>query len=932
MTDGRLPFTEGVGRRSLAALLMFAMAFALSPLAAQAEGRLNMTVLEGANNVAAALSWSKLTYTTANDAIIGRDDLSPDNLSSGLVQGLLAAPLLLTGSSALNADVKAELTRLGVKTVHILGGTGAISSSVESALRADGYSVRRYSGKSRIETAVAVAEQFGGSAATGFLSRAFGSGSDETGTWADALGGGAWSAQSGWPVLLSQSDTLTPATRTYIQGSRLRKIIILGGTSAISAAAEAQVQALGVTTERVSGANRFATATAIATKRGFASAAAPTTIVLADGQNTNAWAAGFAAAGYAASGKPIVLSNAGALPTETDSWFAGGTSAKNLIVAPYVVEAASTAAANKLSLLKKAAVTLDATSFANNANITGKVFPKDDVTSSSVSGPCVATTTLTLAASTGAFSVPITGNFAPGSCALTFTTTYSNSSTQTDPLTVTIVGPGPTATVTDGPELTNVVVNNSTDKHVVLKYTFDEAVTLIDTTPFTKFKLYAFNSATFAPDAPPASAPFARPDPSDNKSILVSFLKTNYARSTTATVMTGAVKDFDQKENPPGARGVQAVSYAAARTIRPDLVSVTLAPFNNANTGEADAWVVRATFKFDEPATMTSGGFALYKLVDVGGVSRAAVRLLDGNGVSTGDGTDTHVMEYKTTVPGNFADSAAAQAYIDSIRYGWVDIANPGPPTEAVKNSEGLANLSHTVAINGGALTSNKHLLSIEPIPTANKVKFTFNVSVTTILNTTNFFVINHAGDVIDSSNSWAVQTGTVIEVPFATGKIDGQITMGGVRSEALDGGGTFHTREASSGAHTYATGTTLAPDLLKVIRAPSAQDPFGGAATQYKVTYRFNKNLDSTLAIVEDNLLGYKSDGTSSTLNVGVACVYGVIKTDIVCTVDDDDPPTFSAVADGVLFAVKAGTVRSADVSILTYLNYETSKIPSAS
>ncbi len=43
-------------------------------------------------------------------------------------------PILLTGTYALPAAVADEIDRLGVGTVYVLGGTGVVSTAVETAL------------------------------------------------------------------------------------------------------------------------------------------------------------------------------------------------------------------------------------------------------------------------------------------------------------------------------------------------------------------------------------------------------------------------------------------------------------------------------------------------------------------------------------------------------------------------------------------------------------------------------------------------------------------------------------------------------------------------------------------------------------------------------------------------------------------------------
>lgn len=936
MTDVRLPSAEGRWR-ALAALVAAALMLAMLPLgSAHAEDRVNMTQLSGSDNIAAALAWSKHAFPTeAKNVVLGRSDLPPDNLASGLLQGVLDAPLLLTAGNSLHASVEAELERLKAVTVHILGGLSAISASVESKLRSEGYAVRRYSGTTRIETAVAIANAQAGAATTALLARAFGTTADPTSAWADALAGGAWAADDSFPVLFTQTETLTASTKDYLTSSRIRTVNILGGTGAVSQAVEDQLKAMDIAVKRVSGATRFATAIAIAKERGFDTAGDTdvTSIVLADGQHTDGWAAGFAAAGYAAD-KPIVLSNGSALPAETDAWFSGASASDSLIVAPYVTEAAAKAAADEMGLLKKAAVTLDATSFPNNGNITGKVTPMDDVKSVTVSGPCVTAGTVTPNATTGAFSLPISQSFAPGSCTLTFTVTYKNDSTQTNPVTVTITGPGPNATVLNGPELTTVAVNNQTDDHVVIKYTFDEPVTL-DTVGTETFKLVGFDTVLSSPHAP--AAPFVRPDTSDTKSVLSSFKKEEYLRSTTAVVEAGAVKGTTgQVLNPEGSRPLQNVTFDAGRTTRPDLVSVSIQsnPVNRGTTA-APEWVARAVFTFDTAATAVTEN--QYALMTAAGAWHEALRVVSG------DGTTQHTAEFGLEDgTGPFGADAtaedAAETFIGQVRRGMVEYDSTNAEA-AVEDAWGQDNISQTVSVGTAALTI-PNLTTVTVLASSNQVRYTFaaNVDLPASPLGENFFVYTHNGTRIlgtAGAGSVANDSAATVLVGFAANALDEAVSGGGtlpgaVKDEADADTARFQTRPTSDGDQVYLSASTLAPDLQKVIKAAASDDPFGGsAATEYVVTFRFNKAVAS---VTDARFKMYDQAGAPAAFDT--ECTEGqttATSVDVLCTVLDDNATLFASVKDAVLFAVEFDAVRSKDRAT-TYSNYPTSKVPSSS
>ncbi len=161
--------------------------------------------------------------------------------------------------------------------------------------------VDRISGSSRILTAVAVSEATFSSAETVVISRA-----DQ---FADALVGAVVAAENDAPILLVNSTSLPPEVLAEIARLGATDVIILGGTSAVSAEVEVE---LGQTTtvRRIEGISRFDTAAAAAAEAPDQS----TVFVAAGGDFPDA----LSAAPYAAFlGNPIVLTGTDELPTPT---------------------------------------------------------------------------------------------------------------------------------------------------------------------------------------------------------------------------------------------------------------------------------------------------------------------------------------------------------------------------------------------------------------------------------------------------------------------------------------------------------------------------------------------------------------------------------------------------------------------------------------
>jgi hypothetical protein len=172
--------------------------------------------------------------------------------------------------------------------------------------------VQRISGASRFDTAIATSQDefpLSGSATAVVLTRAD--------TYPDALAGVPLAAKVGGPLLLTSSNSLSAAVRAEIvrvlpPGGQ---VYILGGTSAVSAAVETTITGLGFVVQRLAGANRFATAVAVAGALGN-----PTTVLEATGLNfPDALAGGPAAI---EDGAAILLTNGKVQAAETTAYLA----------------------------------------------------------------------------------------------------------------------------------------------------------------------------------------------------------------------------------------------------------------------------------------------------------------------------------------------------------------------------------------------------------------------------------------------------------------------------------------------------------------------------------------------------------------------------------------------------------------------------------
>ena len=226
----------------------------------------------------------------------------PDALTGGLFAAKLGAPILLAGGDDIPQVTVDELTRLQPESIFVLGATAAISTAAEAALNGlTSGAVTRLSGPSRFDTSAAIsAAAFPATAGTVFIATG--------GNFPDALAGGPLAFAEDGPVLLVAGD-VPAAIQAELERLRPERVVILGGTGAVSEAVATQLQQItGVVPERLSGASRFDTAAAIS-----AEFEAPTdTVFAATGANFPDALAGVPAAAAAAA--PILLV-AGDVPT-----------------------------------------------------------------------------------------------------------------------------------------------------------------------------------------------------------------------------------------------------------------------------------------------------------------------------------------------------------------------------------------------------------------------------------------------------------------------------------------------------------------------------------------------------------------------------------------------------------------------------------------
>ncbi|MGN6246426.1 MAG: cell wall-binding repeat-containing protein [Motilibacteraceae bacterium] len=353
---------------------------------ASATSSVTVTRAAGATRYLTAVDVSQKTFrvNTGDPAItnvvIASGENFPDGLAASALAGKLGSPVLLVPAvGAAPQAVKDELTRLGATTVTVVGGTGAVSDATVASLGVA--NVVRVAGQDRYATAVAVAAAIGkANIGSSDLDGAGGAGAEVTAIvargdlYADALAASALANKGHHPIFLTNPSTLTPVTKDALAAFGIQRVIIMGGTGAVSTPVEDAIKAAGIETVRVAGTDRYDTARKLAdvlvssnTQLSYAGLtgtvgfSAEGAVVATALDFPDALAAGPHAAVVnpqtapaAAKGGPILFVRGGTVPTSTKDFF---TLNRNTLSHFTVVGGTGVVPDSAVSALKAAATT-----------------------------------------------------------------------------------------------------------------------------------------------------------------------------------------------------------------------------------------------------------------------------------------------------------------------------------------------------------------------------------------------------------------------------------------------------------------------------------------------------------------------------------------------------------------------------------------------
>lgn len=194
--------------------------------------------LAGSDRFATAAEISQASFEAANTdvAYVATGLDFPDALAGVPGAAVNDGPLLLATADTVPEATAAELERLDLDRIVVLGGDGVIGSQVESELGGFADDVSRLAGSNRFATAATISADTFDTAATLYVATGL--------NFPDALTGGAVAGAVPAPVMLVTGADIPDATRDEITRLNPERIVILGGEGAVSSAVASELGTL----------------------------------------------------------------------------------------------------------------------------------------------------------------------------------------------------------------------------------------------------------------------------------------------------------------------------------------------------------------------------------------------------------------------------------------------------------------------------------------------------------------------------------------------------------------------------------------------------------------------------------------------------------------------------------------------------------------
>lgn len=214
--------------------------------------RIDIKKIYGKDRFSTATEVSQEGWYYSDYAIVANGLGFADALCSTPLSKAVDGPILLTHANKLPDVTKNEISRLGVKKVYIVGGTGAVSKNIENQIRSMGIQVQRLGGKDRFETSLLIAKEMEKLVYVDDIVIVPG---DEKFEGADALSIAPIAGSRSMPMLLASKNEISPSIKKWIDGMNANNTYVVGQTGAISDKAIKDIPSV----VKINGKDRFDT-------------------------------------------------------------------------------------------------------------------------------------------------------------------------------------------------------------------------------------------------------------------------------------------------------------------------------------------------------------------------------------------------------------------------------------------------------------------------------------------------------------------------------------------------------------------------------------------------------------------------------------------------------------------------------------------------
>lgn len=220
----------------------------------------NLKRLYGSNRIVTAVAISKEIGSSSGWAVLSNYASYNDSFAGVSLASAVDGPLLFVEKNKLPNETLNELNRLNTRSVYIIGGYGAVSSSVENQLVNKGFTVKRIVGTNTIDTANNVARELKKHSkfSTAILT--------DNNNFPDALSSSSYAGINEIPILYSNKASIDKGTLQTMKDLNVNNVIIVGGENSISTNVRRSIESIGISVTRVEGVNRYETSKNFADK------------------------------------------------------------------------------------------------------------------------------------------------------------------------------------------------------------------------------------------------------------------------------------------------------------------------------------------------------------------------------------------------------------------------------------------------------------------------------------------------------------------------------------------------------------------------------------------------------------------------------------------------------------------------------------------